>query len=141
MVAIVLPDDFFRAKSFKGGWQMAAQKPKTQTLRVYYIMSTFERVNLESIMKVDFTRVHDAHWNIERFHRAIKQVCNVERFQVRNENPIKNHICAIKAYVKLEFMRLNKEISCWYQVKKELYVKVIREYINASSKNDAVVNA
>ncbi len=107
----------------------------------YYIMSTFERANLESITKVDFTRVHDAHWNIERFHRAIKQVCNVERFQVRNENPIKNHICAIKAYVKLEFMRLNKEISHWYQVKKELYVKVIREYINARSKNDAVVNA
>ncbi len=55
---------------------------------------------------------------------------------------IMNHIfCAIKAYVKLEFMRLNKEILHWYQVKKELYVNVIREYINAPSKNDAVVNA
>ncbi len=30
----ILPDGFFRAKSFKGGWQVAAQKPKIQTLRV-----------------------------------------------------------------------------------------------------------
>lgn len=46
-------------------------------------------------------RVPDAHWTIEKFHRAIKQVCNVERFQVRNENPIKNHIfCALEAFIK-----------------------------------------
>lgn len=52
---------------------------------------------------------------IERFHRAIKQVCNIERFQVRNENPIKNHIfCAIKAFVNLEFMRFDKKISQYF---------------------------
>ncbi len=34
MVAI-LPDDFFRGKSFKGGWRVAAQNPKIQTLQVF----------------------------------------------------------------------------------------------------------
>tara|TARA_Y100000815_G_C13237539_1_gene460556 strand:- start:50 stop:976 length:927 start_codon:yes stop_codon:yes gene_type:complete len=108
----------------------------------YYIMSTAELDNLESITQVDFNRVHDAHWCIERFHRAIKQVCNIERFQVRNSNPIKNHVfCAIKAFVKLEFMRLNEEILHWYEVKRDLYVKVIRDYISGSTKNDIAVNA
>lgn len=108
----------------------------------YYIMSTANLENLESVTRVDFERVHDAHWSIERFHRAIKQVCNVERFQVRNENPIKNHVfCAIKAFVKLEFMRLNKEIAHWYEVRRELYVKVIRDYISGTTKIDAAVNA
>jgi hypothetical protein len=108
----------------------------------YYIMSTAELNNLEKVTSIDFNRVHDAHWCIERFHRAIKQVCNIERFQVRNENPIKNHIfCAIKAFIKLEFMRLNETISHWYEIKKELYMKVIRDYIFESAKVPVVVNA
>lgn len=108
----------------------------------YYVMSTHELDNLENITSIDFNRVHDRHWTIERFHRAIKQVCNIERFQVRNENPIKNHIfCAIKAFVRLKFMRLNKSISHWYELKKDLYVKVIRDYIIESAKNVAAVNA
>lgn len=108
----------------------------------YYVMSTAELSNLESIIKIDFDRVHDAHWRIERFHRAIKQVCNIERFQVRNENPIKNHIfCALKAFVKLEFMRFNKTISHWYEVKRDLYLDTIRNFIVGSAKFDAIVNA
>lgn len=108
----------------------------------YYVMSTHELANLEHIAPIDFNRVHDAHWTIERFHRAIKQACNIERFQVRNENPIKNHIfCAIKAFVKLEFMRFNKRILHWYEIKRDLYLKVIRDYIIESAKTDAAVNA
>ena len=48
-------------------------------------MSTADLNDLESITYIDFKRVHDAHWCIERFHRAIKQVCNIECFQVRNK--------------------------------------------------------
>lgn len=105
----------------------------------YYIMSTAELDNLENVTSVDFTRVHDAHWCIERFHRAIKQVCNIERFQVRNENPIKNHIfCALKAFVRLEFMRFDKIIPHWYDVQKNLFVEVIRNFIAKPEKCQAV---
>ena len=108
----------------------------------YYIMSTAILDNLENVTSVDFTRVHDAHWCIERFHRAIKQVCNIERFQVRNENPIKNHIfCAIKAFVRLELMRINEKITHWYAIKKDLYIKVIRDYVIESTQRSATVNA
>ena len=105
----------------------------------YYIMSTAELDNLENITSVDFTRVHDAPWCIERFHRAIKQVCNIERFQVRNENPIKNHIfCALKAFVRLEFMRFDKIIPHWYDVQKNLFMEVIRNFIAKPEKYQAV---
>lgn len=105
----------------------------------YYIMSTAELNNLESVTPVDFKRVHDAHWCIERFHRAIKQVCNIERFQVRNENPIKNHIfCALKAFVRLEFMRFDKIIPHWYDIQKNLFVGVIRNFIAKPEKYQAV---
>lgn len=108
----------------------------------YYIMSTSELDNLESITTVDFKRVHDAHWCIERFHRAIKQVCNIERFQVRRENPIRNHIfCAIKAFVKLEFLRDSKVISHWYEVKRDLFVSTIKSYILENAKFPKTVNA
>lgn len=107
----------------------------------YYVMSTAQLENLGSITTVDFNRVHGAHWSIERYHRALKQVCNIERFQVRNENPVKNHIfCAIKAFVQLELMRVEEKISHWYEIKRELYLKVIRDYITASEKK-ALVNA
>lgn len=70
------------------------------------------------------------------------QVCNIERFQVRNENPIKNHIfCALKAFVKLEFMRFNKSISHWYAVRRNLYLDTIRSFIVDSTKIKALVNA
>jgi hypothetical protein len=108
----------------------------------YYVMSTAELSNLESVTKIDFDRLHDAHWSVERFHRAIKQVCNIERFQVRNENPIKNHIfCALKAFVKLELMRCNEIISHWYEIRRDLYLDVIRNFIMGSAKLNAVVNA
>lgn len=108
----------------------------------YYVMSTAELDHIESVTKIDFERIHDAHWSIERFHRAIKQVCNIERFQVRNENPIKNHIfCALKAFVKLEFMRFNKSILHWYEIKRDLYLDTIRSFIIDSTKNQSVVNA
>ena len=105
----------------------------------YYIMSTAELNNLENVTQVDFKRVHDAHWCIERFDRAIKQVCNIERFQVRNENPIKNHIfCALKAFVRLEFMRFDKIIPHWYDIQKNLFVEVIRNFIAKPGKYQAV---
>lgn len=108
----------------------------------YYIMSTAELNKLETLTKIDFEKLHRTHWRIEQFHRAIKQVCNIERFQVRNENPIKNHIfCALKAFVKLEFMRFNESIAHWYELKKNLYLGTIRNFITSSTQSFTPVNA
>lgn len=82
----------------------------------------------------NFKSIHDNHWHIEQFHRAVKQVCNIERFQVRNSQAIQNHIFgSICAFVRLEFMRVNNLISNWYEVQKNLFNDVIRIFIQNES--------
>ena len=44
---------------------------------------------LDNFSDGDFNRIHGFHWNIERFHRAAKQLCSIEKFQVRNNNSVK----------------------------------------------------
>ena len=39
-----------------------------------------------------FQKLHDQHWRIEQYHLIIKQVCNIEKFQVRGNLLIRNHI-------------------------------------------------
>jgi hypothetical protein len=105
----------------------------------YYILGVANLDDLKDMGAVDFDRVHTAHWCIERFHRAIKQVCNIERFQVRRENPIRNHIfCALKAFVQLEFLRFDKIIPHWYEIQKNLFVEIIRKFILHSGKCQTV---
>ena len=39
---------------------------------------------LNQITKSEFVTIHDTHWGIESFHQAIKQVCGICRFMVRD---------------------------------------------------------
>ena len=69
-------------------------------------------------------------WHIECFHRVIKQVCNIERFYVRDEQAIRNHFfCALKAFCKLQTMCLNGLINNCYEISRQLFVPVIRQFI------------
>ena len=86
--------------------------------------------------------MHAAHWSIERYHRALKQVCHIEHFQVRGSNQIKNHIfCAIKGFVQLEFMRVKNLISHWYEVQRDLFLAAIRGFIQGKTNFFQAVNA
>ncbi|MBE9247618.1 IS701 family transposase, partial [Dolichospermum sp. LEGE 00240] len=73
---------------------------------------------------------HDTHWGIESFHRAIKQVCGICRFMVRDSQAIKTHIfCSLQAFARLEKMRSENIISNWYEVQRNLFTLVVRDYI------------
>jgi hypothetical protein len=49
---------------------------------------------------------------------------------VRDSAAIKTHIfCSLQAFVRLEKMRSEKLISNWYELQRNLFTKVIREYI------------
>lgn len=50
---------------------------------------------LAAVGRRTFTEQHDKHWHIEQHHRAIKQVCNIENFQVRSKTAIRNHLAAM----------------------------------------------
>ena len=78
----------------------------------YYAMFVPNWQELFSINWSDFKRIHDQHWGIEQYHRALKQVCNIERFQVRETQAIRTHIfCAIRGFVQLEFLRFKLDVQ------------------------------
>ena len=55
-------------------------------------MNNEDRLNLQSIC-----------WTIENYHRAIKELCGVEKCQARKAIMQRNHInCSIRAYLRLE---------------------------------------
>lgn len=96
----------------------------------HYIFYLPDDEELELISRNEFISIHDTHWGIEAFHRAIKQVCGACRFMVRNSHAIRTHIfCSLQAFVRLEKMRSTKSISNWYQLQRNLFTSVIREYI------------
>jgi hypothetical protein len=96
----------------------------------HYILYLPDENALKESDRTEFLAIHDTHWGIECFHRAIKQVCGMCRFMVRDSHAIKTHIfCSLQAFVRLETMRAEKTIANWYEVQKNLFTSVIREYI------------
>lgn len=96
----------------------------------YYILYLPDLENLKQLTRHEFKQVHDRHWLIESFHRVIKQVCNIERFQVRDEQAIRNHFfCSIRGFSKLQTMRIHGLIDNLYQISRQLFTPIIHEFI------------
>lgn len=96
----------------------------------HYIVFLPDSTALESFPESEFKRLHDHHWGIEQFHRAVKQVCNIERFYVRDYHAIHTHIfSALRAFVQLEFKRVAGAILNWYEVKRNLFNPLISAFI------------
>jgi len=53
----------------------------------YYIIYLPDSDATEQISRQEFKQFHSIHWGIESYHRAIKQVCGIERFMVRKLRP------------------------------------------------------
>ena len=111
----------------------------------HYILYLPNEEKIKDITRSTFVTIHDTHWGIETFHRAIKQVCGICRFMVRDTCAIKTHIfCSLQAFVKLEFMRsekiiTEKIISNWYEVQRNLFTLVVREHIFANLNSDRMI--
>ena len=102
--------------------------------RRHYVVYLLE-TDTSTFLRKDFLKIHDQHWQIEQYHRAIKQVCHIEHFQVRNEQPIRNHIfAAICSFVQLQKMRADKVISNVYQHQRDLYKDVVATFIDSFAK-------
>ena len=96
----------------------------------YYIMYQPDLERLRHLTRSEFKQIHDEHWQIECFHRVIKQVCNIERFYVRDEQAIRNHFyCALRAFVKLQTLCIQGVIGTCYEISRQLLVPVIRQFI------------
>jgi len=89
---------------------------------------------LTQFSKNDFEKIHDQHWQIEQYHRTLKQVCNIESFQVRGRSAVLNHIfSSIVGYVKLQQMRAADLISNCYHLQRNLFNDVIASFIHSFS--------
>ena len=84
----------------------------------------------------DFTQIHDQHWQIEQYHRAIKQVCHIEHFQVRSERPVRNHIFAsLLSFVYLQKMQIAQEFTNIYQHQRGLFKETVGKFIESFAKS------
>ena len=68
-------------------------------------------------------------WQIEVYHRGLKQFTGVERGQYRLEISQRNHIgLAIRAFVRLEAHRLRSSMS-WFETKTSIIRSAVRHYL------------
>ena len=68
-------------------------------------------------------------WNIEEYHRGLKQHTGVERCAVRRIRGQLNHIgLSIRAFLRLEYHRITSRIS-WFQAKTEICREAVRKYL------------
>lgn len=81
----------------------------------YYIIFLPDEYELITSSRTEFKISHSIHWGIKCYHRAIKQVCGIERFMVRTTEAVHTHFfSAIRAFTQLELMRAEDLIENWY---------------------------
>ena len=86
--------------------------------RYYVVYSPEDR----PFRRDSFTAMHDQHCQVEQYHRAIKQVCHIEHFQIHSERPVRNHIFAsILSYVYLQKVQIAQVVTNIYQHQFELF--------------------
>ena len=91
--------------------------------------------------QIEFDKLHSQHWHIEQYHRAIKQVCNIESFQVRGKIAVKNHLfAAICGYVELQRLKAVDIISNCYKLRRELFNEIISSFIEVFAQGKEHLN-
>ena len=79
----------------------------------------------------NFNDIHLTHWKIEQYHRVIKQVCHIEKFQVRRSKLILNHIfAALMAYIEIQKRQYQNVFENIYRWQKELFRPIIKSFID-----------
>ena len=69
----------------------------------HYVVYLPDEQNFSEFYRAELKGEHAKYWQIKQYHRDIKQVCNIENFQVRGNQAIQNHFFAsIFGYVQLQ---------------------------------------
>jgi hypothetical protein len=125
-----IPDDGLVMHLKKFGRVKVFRRTFTNVAERYYIIYIPDSDATEQISRQEFKQLHSIHWGIENYHRAIKQVCGIERFMVRKTEAIKTHFfSAIRAFTQLELMRSQELIENWYELQRNLSLQVARDFI------------
>jgi hypothetical protein len=88
-----------------------------------------------------FERLRGYHWRIEPYHRRIRQVCNIEKFQVRTKPPDLHPIlAALCGYVHLQQMRFGDFIGNAYRWRRDLCNEVVAAFIGGFMADNSPLN-
>ena len=100
----------------------------------HYALYLTDETQLGEVSRTEFESIHDQHWQIEQYHRAIKQVCHIEHSQVRGEAGVRNHVfAALSGYIHLQTMCLAELITNTYALQRNLFNEVISGFIGETA--------
>lgn len=98
----------------------------------HYVVFLPEADAYDHFGSAQFRERRALHWQIEPYHRTIKQARNIEKFQVRTRSPICNHIfAALCGYIYLQQMRFADLIANAYQWRRDLYQEVVAVFVRS----------
>ena len=85
--------------------------------------------NLIEMSDLERVKYAGYSWQIEQFHRGIKQQCLIERAQCRRRRQWQNHIgLCLRAFLRLESHCYHKGVS-WFEAKTEIIRDAVRAYL------------
>ena len=91
--------------------------------REHWATSQMELSELERVKYASFS------WQIEQYHRGIKQFCLIERGQMRRRQPWLNHIgLCLRAFLRIESHCYKTGIS-WFEAKNSIIREAVRAYL------------
>jgi hypothetical protein len=121
--SLVIPDDGIVVHMKEYGFVKVFHSKNKAGRDRYWITNCFEvdymgRKNLQAIC-----------WAIENYHRALKELCGVDKCKIRNELGQRSHInCSLRAYVRLEVVHKEQNISI-YSAKWDIIRDTIGAYV------------
>ena len=90
----------------------------------HWATNKIEMSELERVKYAGFS------WQIEQFHRGIKQFCLIERAQCRRRRPWQNHInLSLRAFLRLESHCYHNGIS-WFEAKTSIIRAAVTAYLS-----------
>lgn len=102
-----------------------------KVFRIAAIDGTTEHWATSKVEMSDLERVKYASfsWQIEQYHRGIKQFCLIERGQMRRRQPWLNHIgLCLRAFLRIESHCYKTGIS-WFEAKHSIIREAVRTYL------------
>ena len=82
----------------------------------------------------DICTIYQKRWNVENFHKSLKQNAALEKSPTKYEVTQSNHIFAsMIAYAKLEILKI-KQNANHFQIKNRLYIQAVKAAFNELQK-------
>lgn len=89
--------------------------------------------NLE-LSYTDICTIYQKRWNVETFHKSLKQNAALEKSPTKYEVTQSNHIFAsMIAYAKLEILKIKQKAN-HFQIKSRLYIQAVKAAFNELQK-------